>query len=80
MQESLDKEPIYLKGTCVLSRSPVIHPGDGTSISVSNLPLTPRSLVCVVVQRVTAVGKPPDDKICFFNGLKNVVVLPAVGV
>jgi hypothetical protein len=25
------------------------------------------------------VGKPPEDKICFFHGLKNVVVLPAVG-
>jgi hypothetical protein len=49
-------------------------------ISASVLPLTPRSLACVVVQRVNAVGKPPDDKICFFRGLKNVVVLPAVGV
>jgi hypothetical protein len=25
------------------------------------------------------VGKPPEDKICFFRGLKNVVVFPAVG-
>jgi len=32
-----------------------------------------------VVQQVFAVGKPPDDKVCFFRGLKNVVVLPAVG-
>ncbi|KAF8267893.1 RdRP-domain-containing protein [Lactarius quietus] len=31
------------------------------------------------VQRVYAVGEPPKDKICFFRGLKNVVVLPAVG-
>jgi len=31
------------------------------------------------VQRVFAVGKPPEDKICFFRELKNVVVLPAVG-
>jgi hypothetical protein len=31
------------------------------------------------VQRVLAVGEPPEDKICFFRGLKNVVVLPAVG-
>ncbi|KAH9989051.1 RNA dependent RNA polymerase-domain-containing protein [Russula compacta] len=59
VQESLDEDPIYLKGKCVLSRSPVIHPGD--------------------IQIVHAVGKPPDDKICFFHGLKNVVVLPAVG-
>ena len=25
------------------------------------------------------MGKPPEDKICFFHGLKNVVVFPAVG-
>jgi RNA-dependent RNA polymerase len=59
IQNSTHEQPIYLKGTCVISRSPVIHPGD--------------------VQRVYAVGKPPEDKICFFRGLKNVVVLPAVG-
>ncbi|KAH8995448.1 RdRP-domain-containing protein [Lactarius akahatsu] len=59
VQESTDKEPEYLKGACLISRSPVIHPGD--------------------IQRVYAVGKPPDDKICFFSGLKNVVVLPAIG-
>ena len=49
-------------------------------ISARVFPLTPRCLACVVVQRVNAVGKPPDDKICFFRGLKNVVVLPAVGM
>ncbi|KAH9018115.1 RdRP-domain-containing protein [Lactarius pseudohatsudake] len=59
VQESTDKEPEYLKGACLISRSPVIHPGD--------------------IQRVYAVGKPPDDKICFFSGLKNVVVLPVIG-
>jgi hypothetical protein len=48
-------------------------------VSVYVMPLIPRSLTCVVVQRVKAVGKPPDDKICFFRDLKNVVVLPAVG-
>ena len=31
------------------------------------------------VQRVFAIGKPPEGKICFFQGLKNVVVLPAQG-
>ncbi|KAI0306234.1 RNA dependent RNA polymerase-domain-containing protein [Multifurca ochricompacta] len=64
VQEAADKEPEYFKGTCLISRSPVIHPGDGTYSSS--------------IQRVYAVGKPPDDKICFFRGLKNVVVLPAV--
>jgi hypothetical protein len=36
-------------------------------------------LISLTVQRVYAVGEPPEDKICFFRGLKNVVVLPAVG-
>ncbi|KLO19204.1 RdRP-domain-containing protein [Schizopora paradoxa] len=31
------------------------------------------------VQRVWAVGRPPDDKICLFRNLKNCVVLPCVG-
>ncbi|KZT06990.1 RdRP-domain-containing protein [Laetiporus sulphureus 93-53] len=31
------------------------------------------------VQRVTAIGEPPADKVCFFRNLKNVVVLPSVG-
>ncbi|EKM55297.1 uncharacterized protein PHACADRAFT_173398 [Phanerochaete carnosa HHB-10118-sp] len=32
------------------------------------------------VQRVTAIGKPPDDgRPCFFRNLKNVVVLPSTG-
>ncbi|KAI9449714.1 RdRP-domain-containing protein [Lactarius psammicola] len=59
VQGPTDKEPKYLKGKCLISRSPVIHPGD--------------------IQPVDAVGKPPDDKICFFSELKNVVVLPAIG-
>ncbi|KAI0284855.1 RNA dependent RNA polymerase-domain-containing protein, partial [Russula brevipes] len=59
IQESATEPPVYFKGTCVISRSPVIHPGD--------------------VQRVYAVGEPPEGKLCFFRGLKNVVVLPAVG-
>ncbi|KAI9446025.1 RdRP-domain-containing protein [Lactarius indigo] len=59
VQKSAHEDPVFLKGACLISRSPVIHPGD--------------------VQRVHAVGEPPKDKICFFRGLKNVVVLPAVG-
>ncbi|EIW57530.1 RdRP-domain-containing protein [Trametes versicolor FP-101664 SS1] len=31
------------------------------------------------VQRVRAIGKPPDDKLCLFRNLRNVVVLPSVG-
>ncbi|KAF9265704.1 RdRP-domain-containing protein [Marasmius fiardii PR-910] len=31
------------------------------------------------VQRVHAIGKPPPGLLCFFEGLKNVVVLPSVG-
>ena len=37
------------------------------------------ALIGLTVQRVYAVGEPPEGKICFFRGLKNVVVLPAVG-
>ncbi|KIM48826.1 hypothetical protein M413DRAFT_437999 [Hebeloma cylindrosporum] len=31
------------------------------------------------VQRVRAIGKPPDDKLCLFRNLVNVVVLPSIG-
>lgn len=31
------------------------------------------------IQRVTAIGKPPEDKLCLFAEMKNVVVLPSVG-
>jgi hypothetical protein len=40
---------------------------------------TRAALISLAVQEVYAVGEPPKDKICFFRGLKNVVVLPAVG-
>jgi len=30
VQRPEDPEPTYLKGSCVISRNPVIHPGDGT--------------------------------------------------
>ncbi|OBZ75664.1 RNA-dependent RNA polymerase 1 [Grifola frondosa] len=59
IQNPGDLEPTYLKGFVLISRSPVVHPGD--------------------VQRVFAIGKPPDDKLCFFRNLKNVVVLPSSG-
>ena len=56
----------------------MIHPGD--SAYACSLFWMSALLIGVVVQRVYAVGKPPDDKICFFSKLKNVVVLPAVGM
>ncbi|KAI0359884.1 hypothetical protein OH77DRAFT_1419222 [Trametes cingulata] len=31
------------------------------------------------VQRVKAIGKPPDGMLCFFRNLRNIVVLPSVG-
>jgi hypothetical protein len=46
---------------------------------MSMLPQTRMALISLTVQRVFAVGEPPEDKKCFFRGLKNVVVLPAVG-
>jgi len=36
-------------------------------------------LINATVQCVWAVGEPPEDKLCFFSGLKDVVVLLAVG-
>jgi hypothetical protein len=77
IQKTANDPPIYLKGTCVISRNPAIHPGDGTYINV--LPPTWVALVSRTVQLVHAVGKPPKDKMCFFRGLRNLVVLPAVG-
>jgi RNA-dependent RNA polymerase len=77
IQETADDPPDYLRGTCVISRSPVIHPGDGAYISL--LSPTQVALISSTVQRVFAVGEPPEGKDCFFRGLKNVVVLPAVG-
>ncbi|KAL4268526.1 RNA-dependent RNA polymerase [Pleurotus pulmonarius] len=59
IQGSSDEEPTWLRGSCIVGRSPVVHPGD--------------------VQRVTAIGKPPEGKICSFAGLKNVVVFASKG-
>ncbi|KAJ7766875.1 RNA dependent RNA polymerase-domain-containing protein [Mycena metata] len=52
-----DEEPVWLDGSCTISRSPIAHLGD--------------------VQRVQAIGKPPEGMLCLFAGLKNVVVLPS---
>ena len=67
-----------ISGTVSISRSPVVHPGDGKN--------THKSFAgCCVdveffpVQRVYAIGKPPEDKLCLFSHLKNCVVLPSVG-
>jgi hypothetical protein len=32
-----------------------------------------------IVQRVRAIGKPPEGMLCLFAHMKNVVVLPSVG-
>ncbi|KAJ7685522.1 RNA dependent RNA polymerase-domain-containing protein [Mycena polygramma] len=50
-----DEGPVWLEGSCTISRSPITHLGD--------------------VQRVHAIGKPPEGMLCLFAGLKNVVVL-----
>ncbi|KAJ6490593.1 RNA dependent RNA polymerase-domain-containing protein [Mycena vitilis] len=50
-----DEGPVWLEGSCTISRSPITHLGD--------------------VQRVHAIGKPPEGLLCLFAGLKNVVVL-----
>jgi hypothetical protein len=78
VQEAVGKEPIYLEGPCLISRDPVIHPGDGTKGVF--YPLIIDEAILPLVQHVYAVGMPPADKICFFRDLKNVVVLPAIGM
>ncbi|KAJ7172136.1 RNA dependent RNA polymerase-domain-containing protein [Mycena filopes] len=50
-----NEEPMWLEGSCTISRSPIVHLGD--------------------VQRVQAIGKPPEGMLCLFADLKNVVVL-----
>ena len=75
VQRPGDKEPTWLEGLCVISRNPVIHPGDGNIFSCCNIQV----LMFIAVQRVYAIGKPPSDKLCLFAHLKNVVVLPSVG-
>ncbi|KAI0029218.1 RdRP-domain-containing protein [Vararia minispora EC-137] len=32
VQETAESEPVYLKGKCVISRSPVVHPGDALNV------------------------------------------------
>ncbi|KAF9469267.1 RNA dependent RNA polymerase-domain-containing protein [Collybia nuda] len=59
VQRSPDLEPVWLEGSCSISRSPVAHPGD--------------------VQRVRAIGKPPEGMMCLFAHMKNCVVFPSVG-
>lgn len=59
VQRNEGESPIWLEGNCVITRSPVTHPGD--------------------VQRVHAIGKPPEGMLCSFRNLKNLVVLPSVG-
>lgn len=61
---------------CLVSRSPVIHPGDGQF----TLSLLTKVTQATVVQRVYAIGEPPADQICLFAHLRNVVVFPATGV
>ncbi|EPQ57890.1 RdRP-domain-containing protein [Gloeophyllum trabeum ATCC 11539] len=59
IQNRGDEEPTWIKGNCIIWRSPVVHPGD--------------------VMRVYAVGKPPEDQLCLFRNLVNVVVMPSQG-
>ncbi|KAI0284919.1 RNA dependent RNA polymerase-domain-containing protein [Russula brevipes] len=40
VQEAVDKEPIYLEGPCLISRDPVIHPGDVQCVYAVGMPPT----------------------------------------
>lgn len=54
------------------------HPGDG-EIDCIALPRLWIADYSHAVQRVFAIGKPPEGKLCLFAHMKNVVVLPSVG-
>ena len=72
MREAEEKEPVYFDVTFFISWwymcSSFCECREGSPMSHHQL-----------TQRVFAVGKPPDDKICFFCRLKNAVLLPVVG-
>ncbi|OBZ65791.1 RNA-dependent RNA polymerase 1 [Grifola frondosa] len=65
-----DEGPAYVADGCqdvlTLNKQRFSNPGDPEPTYLK-------------VQRVFAIGKPPDDKVCFFRNLKNVVVLPSCG-
>lgn len=68
----------YIAGRATISRSPTVHPGDGAISYLSN---TLKHIdILPAVQSVRAIGKPPDGVFCAFRHLKNVVVLPSVGL
>ena len=77
VQSPNETEPTWLTGNASISRSPVVHPGDGMPLILGGYEY---GLTSHSVQRVRAIGKPPDDKLCLFRNLVNVVVLPSVGM
>jgi RNA-dependent RNA polymerase len=80
IQKEYDSEPTWLEGSVSISRSPVAHPGDGRPIVLPAYDHDYRYVKFLpTVQRVRAIGKPPEGKLCLFSHLKNVVVLPSVG-
>lgn len=76
VQTSENEEPRYLQGMCLISRNPVVHPGDG---SASILLCATQMADGPIVQRVYAIGPPPKDRVCLFGHLKNVVVFATTG-
>lgn len=70
----------YLDGPCIISRSPTVHPGDGTW---KNSPVNHSIHFSFSVQRVYAIGKPPQlddpDILCHFRNIVNKVVFPSKG-
>lgn len=59
----------------MVTRSPSVHPGDGT-VTVT---ITRSWINTYAVMTARAIGRPPQDKMCAFRDLKNVIVFPAIG-
>lgn len=76
VQDRGEAEPRWLEGPCLISRNPVVHPGDGAHVFLTfGTPCNDKTLV----QEVNAIGKPPIGKTCLFGHLKNVVVFSSLG-
>lgn len=61
----------------MVTRSPVAHIGDGTRIYNSKWD---GDLRCAsLVQRVRAIGRPPQGMLCLFAHMKNVLVMSSQG-
>ena len=79
IQDGPNGEEQYLRGHCIVSRNPTVHPGDGMTCFGKHLCVWSTDLNTPAVQLLRAVGKPPADRPCFFRNIKNCLVFPCKG-